>query len=480
VRLQLARPTFLAPHPTSPPHTPRTNTPHTVHISAPLAKGPRVQTAGFRGGVPLPTNATPSAPTSDGLGWIGFGWVGLGRATPWWWCFLGRGGALLTDACRGWCRVSSADFMKIVKEGCPRADRPGPRGGVQWGALITQCTVLDLRPWAYLFPPPPTLPSSSLLTLPQPPTPLPNTARFTFSTYSFSPPSFAASIFHTIVSLVFRFLLTSKENACNVIEHAAAHFLGMPGPIDGESLKFIASWSIEKNTKKQDELKALGGDACRFLHLKQFCPDELVDTCGFGEALPSLTIQQRRKLICSSKPKLHGMCLTHKKTCQLTTTDIHSAGTHCTMHSTMNNDRPGDEGEDMIYAFLWVALVKILKFKAVLHENVVTYGVKLFHDELGELYVIIRSTENVCHLGWATERHRQCVLLLLKVFALPIFRAENVTVQKFRFEATTKTLFQRKCGFHWKVHRNTSLPFSSPGSCDSYGRQQVEQVGNKN
>ena len=40
MRLQLARPTFLAPHPTSPPHTPHKHTPYCAH-KRPPRQGPK-------------------------------------------------------------------------------------------------------------------------------------------------------------------------------------------------------------------------------------------------------------------------------------------------------------------------------------------------------------------------------------------------------------------------------------------------------
>lgn len=77
----------------------------------------------------------------------------------------------------------------------------------------------------------------------------------------------------------------------------------------------------------------------------------------------------------------------------------------------------------MKFFWIWAALRRHLQEPLVLHENVESFGTDLLADALGDLYYIVRTHDDICNLGWAGYRVRQIVILMLKSWVGPIWKA---------------------------------------------------------
>jgi site-specific DNA-cytosine methylase len=118
------------------------------------------------------------------------------------------------------------------------------------------------------------------------------------------------------------------------------------------------------------------------------------------------------------------------------------------------SNRQGMDGKHSAFFFMWCSIVRHLKFKVVIAENVRQFGSKPYDDELGDLYVCSRVVHNPVTQGWATERQRQFVYLFLKEWIYPVMGSANIPASPVSLEATlqldrVRSLFDRKCMFTW-------------------------------
>ena len=82
--------------------------------------------------------------------------------------------------------------------------------------------------------------------------------------------------------------------------------------------------------------------------------------------------------------------MVHGRECPIKYSDVHTAGNTCTDHSNFGKcDRMA--GQHSKYFFIWAALMRQLKIKIIIAENVKQFGNDPYVDELGEMYVCIRT-----------------------------------------------------------------------------------------
>ena len=104
------------------------------------------------------------------------------------------------------------------------------------------------------------------------------------------------------------------------------------------------------------------------------------------------------------------------------TTDVHVAGTTCTDHSllgTLNRD----DGKNVKFYFVWVAIMRELRPPAIVHENVVGFGFSGLEADLGDLYVICPSRFCASDFGFPIRRSRQMCVLVLRDWVVAGLRA---------------------------------------------------------
>ena len=149
-------------------------------------------------------------------------------------------------------------------------------------------------------------------------------------------------------------------------------------------------------------------------------------------------------------------CLKCRKTCKLTQTHMHRAGSPCVHHSTLG-DRQKNEGKHHFLFWIWVALMRILKVKIIVHENVRGFGDVALRALLGDLYVVILLLSDPVTLGWPIQRNRQFVVMILKVWVFEVLPDVPQTTQDIEnaldLRTTISNMFARDIapGFTWEA-----------------------------
>jgi hypothetical protein len=235
---------------------------------------------------------------------------------------------------------------------------------------------------------------------------------------------------HGLAQLVSNRMITTSS-ACggictdmvadSMLESAAKEHLRSCGHGDVRPIKLNALYTIEHDMKCIEEILALPEPPDHiFGDLSDFVPTELRKPFGLDggdEAPPG----ELRRMIASCTPLTKAWCYKHGNVCNMETSDAHRAGTSCKDHSNAGL-RLHEYGPQAKFFWIWIALRKLLRDKMISHENVTSFGVALLHEELGSIYIIIRVVIDAVDLGWATERTRQCVTMLLKVWGYAVLK----------------------------------------------------------
>ena len=118
------------------------------------------------------------------------------------------------------------------------------------------------------------------------------------------------------------------------------------------------------------------------------------------------------------------------------------------------------KGRQARHFYLWCAIVKHMKIRCVIHENVSGFGDAELHLVLGSLYFVVRAILDASIQGWASERLRQyCVMILKKWFHSKLLANYCIDVHwntsKFNFEFAFEDalqLFHRDVACDWGMH----------------------------
>ena len=97
--------------------------------------------------------------------------------------------------------------------------------------------------------------------------------------------------------------------------------------------------------------------------------------------------------------------------CRIIPTDMHRVSTPCQPHS-MWRARTGFSDDRCKYALVWCRICSSLMYKVVNSECVPGFGMKMFEDMLGSLFIMQRFLTCPLQLGWKILRPRQFVVML--------------------------------------------------------------------
>ena len=146
-------------------------------------------------------------------------------------------------------------------------------------------------------------------------------------------------------------------------------------------------------------------------------------------------------------------------------------------------------GEHAKFFFIWCWLLRFLKIKMVVAENVVQFGHKPYEEELGDMFVIMTVRVSANLQGWATERVRQMTLLFYKPWIFGCLRAcqlpaSAVFLEKhLAIEQVLRNVFGRVANYGWDRYVLASVDELQAELEWAHGRtrpkQQWKKVGKK-
>ena len=102
--------------------------------------------------------------------------------------------------------------------------------------------------------------------------------------------------------------------------------------------------------------------------------------------------------------------------------------------------------------WVWIALMRTLLIKVLIHENVTEFGDAEIRLHLADLYVILRLELSPVQFGWPSQRNRQLVVCILKVWifgVLPDHSSSSEVIMHLDIERTLQAMFFRKVGIHF-------------------------------
>ena len=172
------------------------------------------------------------------------------------------------------------------------------------------------------------------------------------------------------------------------------------------------------------------GKACPqhvFGDIREFVAEDFRQAVGLDGGFPLLPSELKEKiraarLAGTAVVRQQAWCYKCGKECRATRTHFHTAGSPCVDHSMMNQKRLKDDGPKFSAFIIWTELMMLLKPFVIIHENVKTFGVAPLQEALGESYFIIRIEVNPENLGWASRRHRQYCILVLKSYVSSLYQ----------------------------------------------------------
>ena len=104
-------------------------------------------------------------------------------------------------------------------------------------------------------------------------------------------------------------------------------------------------------------------------------------------------------------------CVTHGKECRVVHSDTHTAGNTCTDHSSFGKWDGWATHEDLP---TWAAVMRQVRPKVIIAENVTQFGLQPHERELGDIYACVRTAVSAAEQGTATTRVRQFVFMCHK------------------------------------------------------------------
>ena len=169
----------------------------------------------------------------------------------------------------------------------------------------------------------------------------------------------------------------APEVADRCIAHGITKFLA--GRPNSNASSYVApphfknSWAIEiSGACRAEMLEDVDGPSHVFGDICDFLPPRWRQRCGL-DAGTRWPIERLCKELPRVKLLTSAYCYKCAKTCDAEATFLHRAGSPCVNHSPMG-DRKMEKG-DMFHLYLvWVALVRTLRFKHLVHENVTAFG----------------------------------------------------------------------------------------------------------
>lgn len=171
------------------------------------------------------------------------------------------------------------------------------------------------------------------------------------------------------------------------------------------------------------------------------------DARKFCDIKPTPSASSIRERILGATCNSGAWCVRHGKCCVAERAHIHVAGSHCTDHSTMNQNRQGLDGDKNKFFWAWSRHRLKLLEPCWVHENVKAFGVEPLVQDLGSAYDIVRIVLCSTALGWASRRVRQFVVGIHKgfrnQFPQPLPHAGLNQLEGFVY-----AFFGRQCGFN--------------------------------
>eukprot|EP00973_Karenia_brevis_P083133 11527285-Karenia_brevis.AAC.1 len=80
------------------------------------------------------------------------------------------------------------------------------------------------------------------------------------------------------------------------------------------------------------------------------------------------------------------------------------------------------DGPKAVYFYIWCCLIRHLKNKVTIHENVVSFGTSELEELLGDMFFISMIRVNSEQTGFAQNRPRQFTFIILKQWCAPALK----------------------------------------------------------
>ena len=259
--------------------------------------------------------------------------------------------------------------------------------------------------------------------------------------YGVGAPEVADNIFHAVAS-----------------EYINEHWNGTPEDRPS-AIRFNSQWAIEKDGRCQlGILRDPHGPEHVFGDITDFLPAIWRRRCGL-DGSRGWTNERLEQSLPYAKLNLSAWCCKCHQNCRLTQTHMHRAGSPCVHHITLG-DRQLGQGKHHFLFWAWVALMRMLRIKIIVHENMRGFGDVSLRALLGDIYVVIHILSDPVSLGWPIQRHRQFVVMILKVWVFEVLPDVPRTTQDIEtvldLRTTISNVFTRDIarGFTWEAFLN--------------------------
>ena len=107
--------------------------------------------------------------------------------------------------------------------------------------------------------------------------------------------------------------------------------------------------------------------------------------------------------------------------------------------------------------WVWIAMMRTLLIKVIIHENVTEFGDGEIKMLLGDFYVVLRLELSPVQFGWPSQRDRQLVVCILKAWifdVLPGYTESAHLIEGLDIGKTLQEMFFRRVGvnFTWESY----------------------------
>jgi site-specific DNA-cytosine methylase len=231
---------------------------------------------------------------------------------------------------------------------------------------------------------------------------------------------------------------------------------------DPRPIIFQSEWAVEISAQARDEIlnapdhpKHVFGDIREFVAP---CLRKAVGLDGGKELRPDRLrkmIRQHRGEFTLTAPCYNPRCK-GKRRCQLSYVDLLVCTSPCVDHSEAGCQL-GFNGPSGKLWWIFLAILRLLKPKTVINENVCGLNAALATEEIADLYIVIVCEADVKAMGWSITRNRQGIILILKTWLYPVILNENrsskielspdTIKEKFDIGSTMALVSHRQCAY---------------------------------
>ena len=217
--------------------------------------------------------------------------------------------------------------------------------------------------------------------------------------------------------------------------------------------EFSIFWACECDLLAQEVILAHSATpGCCFDNFMSMAPNNVQYISDMSACKQHTDPERVRSLLRQSDDTLvEAWCVTHGNECRLVHSDTHTAGNTCTDHSSFGK-RCGMAGPRTKIFYIWSAVMRQVRPKVLIAENVTQFGLQPHERELGDVYACVRIVVSAVEQGWATTRVRQFVFMFHKPWIYPLLAAAGLPASvpspenQLALQSVLR-LFERQCGY---------------------------------